>query len=67
MNELILNRRSEGLFAAGQQSLRTPNGVGARPDAAEARAEDADAPARGPSPLPVVYGMRTRPPIKITN
>ena len=28
MNELILNRRSGGLFAASEQSLRTPNGAG---------------------------------------
>ena len=27
MNELILNRRSGGLFAVGEQSLLTPNGT----------------------------------------
>jgi len=31
MNELILNRRSGGLFAGSEQSLRTPNEAGPAP------------------------------------
>ena len=49
MNELVLNRRSGGLFAASEQSLRTPNGTGrarAPPGPGRATAEGGAASAR---------------------
>ena len=53
MNELVLNRRSGGLFAASEQSLQTPNGVGrarAPPGPDRAPAEGGGAPSARAEP-----------------
>ena len=53
MNELVLNRRSGGLFAASEQSLRTSNGTGrarAPPGPDRATAEGGGAPSARAEP-----------------
>ena len=71
MNELILNRRSGGLFAAGEQSSQATRPAGwDRPPAGAGRTrggETATPPAQGRGPVPVLNCMGTAAPIKITN